>query len=340
METLASNLWNALRTRLRPAGRVQPHIALQHLMTSPSELDTVRAALEVVGEALSVKFELTANAGDIVLMDADLASRMSPQFVQAFAEERPLVTITGLNDQTHRLLPAAERFERRQRELLVQLREIPLVRRRAAPRVSASAPTVSQGSSSMGFDSGFDSRAHGLELLAAEVSDGHRALLQRVLAGLRSGGVGTLAASYGPGAHLSFDFQARLVTIDPLALQQLRVRRELPVPMPGAKPGGEAQVRDLGETVWDIGLASGPYALLDEPIDWWRTTLAWVPGARVEPYSRVPRYLEMARCLQAQPMSPSGLRRMAHVSVADLRRFLQAGLMVGLLRWQPADTAA
>ena len=50
-------------------------------------------------------------------------------------------------------------------------------------------------------------------------------------------------------------------------------------------------------------------------------------------YSRLPRHMELARQLVAGPMTPSALRRNVRVSVADLRRFLQACLFLGLVHW-------
>jgi hypothetical protein len=330
---MANSLWNTLRARLLPARRRGPRrIALQHVMSSDEDIDTVRAVLDGVGEALDVEFELRAGAGDIVLMDADLAGRMSPQLVHAFTEERPLVTLTSLQREDELLLPLAERFERRQRELLAQLREIPFVRRAAG---GAAAPVSPQDTA--GFDSGFDTRAHATELLAAEIEEGRRELMQRVLRGRHAHHLPPLTASYGPGAHLRFDFAAQRVSIDALALQHLRVRRELPRPAPGAQPQEEATLRDLDQTVWDLGLAAGPHALLDEPGDWWHTALVWTAGARLEHYSRLPRYLALAQYLKQAPRTPSQLRRHARVGVADLRCFLQATLMLGLTRWQPTD---
>ena len=64
---------------------------------------------------------------------------------------------------------------------------------------------------------------------------------------------------------------------------------------------------------------------------------AYAAGARIEPYTRVPRYIELARLLQGEAVTPSELRRRARVGVSDLRRFLQAALMLGLLHWQPLD---
>lgn len=337
---IANNLWNALRARLQTwRGESSSHIALQPVLPSDADLAAVQALLDKVGEALAVRFELKADGGEIVLMDAELAARMSPQLVHAFAEERPLVTLTGLGHPEEAPLSLADRFERRQRELLAQLREIPLVRRRATHPTPEATSTLPQGSLPSGFDSQFDSGFDTSALMAAEIGDGQRQLVQRVLAGMQTREAAVLCASYGPGANLRFNFHTRLVAIDTLALQQLRVRRELPQPAPGAITEPNAPLRDLEETVWDLGLAAGPFPLLDQPADWWHQPLTWTSGARIEPFTRVPRYIELARLLQAGPVTPSELRRCARVGVADLRRFLQAALLLSLLHWQPAGHA-
>jgi len=337
---IANTLWNALRARLQTVRRQPSHIALQTVLPTDADLATVQTLLDQVGQQLDVQFELKPSGGDIVLMDADLAARMSPQLVQAFTEERPLVTLTGLNRPDELMVPLAERFERRQRELLAQLREIPLVRQRAGSATAAETPsTVPQSNLSSGYDSAFDSHFDITQLMAAEIADGQRQVVQRVLDGLHAREAAVLSASYGPGANIRFNFHTRLVAIDPLALQHLRVRRELPQPAPGAATQPDSPLRDLEETVWDLGLAAGPFPLLDEPADWWRQPLAWTAGARIEPFTRVPRYIELARLLQAGPTTPSELRRRARVSVSDLRRFLQAALMLSLLHWQPQGHA-
>jgi hypothetical protein len=163
--------------------------------------------------------------------------------------------------------------------------------------------------------------------------------MQRVLRGRADPTLAPFAASYGTDANLLFDFRAGLVFVDPQAQRQLRVHRELPQPAPGAHAKGDAIVRELDETLWDIGIAAGPYPLLDAPLDWWRTPLRWAVDARVERFSRIPRHCDLARCLIEGPTSPSALRRYAHVGVAELRSFIQAGLMLGLLSWVDDDFA-
>ncbi len=337
---IAHTLWNALRSRLQRVRSEGSVIALQPVLPSDADLAEVQALLDRVGEALAVRFVLKPHDGDIVLMDAELAARMAPQLVHAFAEERPLVTLHLLQQRLDEAaLSPGERLQRRQRELLAQLREIPLVRQRATHATPEATSTLPQPCVESGFDSHFDSGFDTTALMAAEIGDGQRQLLQRVVSGLQAREAAVLCASYGPGAHLRFNFHARLVAIDPLALQHLRVRRELPQPAPGAAPAADAPLRDLEETVWHLGIAAGPFPLRDEPADWWHQPLAWTHGARIEPYTREPRCIELARLLQAGPATPSALRRQARVSVAELRRFLQATLLLSLVHWQPASHA-
>jgi hypothetical protein len=177
-------------------------------------------------------------------------------------------------------------------------------------------------------------------LLARAIEPGWQELLSEVLKAVRQGvaqpGTQPFTASYGEDAHMLFDFRSRLVFIDPLAQQHLRVRRELPLPAPGLRPCTEALVRELDETVWDLGIAAGPHTLLGQPADWWHCPLRWVADGGIERYSRIPRHLDLARRLQQGPATPSELRRHARVGVSDLRRFIQACLMGQLLQWAPA----
>ncbi len=219
----------------------------------------------------------------------------------------------------------------------------------AAPRAGNGQPTAvhsvppssRSGPSSTGagsaYDSQFDTRLDAELLDSSLLQHGHRTVMQQILRGRADSLLAPFAASYGADANVLFDFRAGLVFIDPQAQRQLRVERELPQPAPGARAKGEAIVRELDETVWDIGIAAGPYPLLDGPHNWWHTPLRWAVDARVERFSRIPRHCDLARCLMEGPASPSELRRYAHVSVADLRSFLQAGLMLGLLTWAADD---
>jgi hypothetical protein len=217
----------------------------------------------------------------------------------------------------------------------------------AAPRAGIwhdtappSLPARRTGTAASGYDSQFDTRLDAELLDASVLQNGHREVVQQVLRGRADALLPAFTASYGAEANMRFDFRARLAFIDPQAQRQLRVSRELPQPAPGARTQGDAIVRELDDALWDIGIAAGPYPLLDAPSDWWRTPLCWAVDARVERHSRIPRHIDLARCLSLGPTTPSDLRRHAHVGLADLRSFIQAGLMLGLLSWGPkaADT--
>jgi hypothetical protein len=161
-----------------------------------------------------------------------------------------------------------------------------------------------------------------------------RALVAHVLRGLHDDSTEVLLAGYGPQAALRMDFAARLVLLDPQALQGLRVRRELPRLDDSAGLTDQAVVHDLDEIVWHLGLACGRYALLQAPADYWHARLTGTAAHQIERYSRQPRHLELMRRLQQGPASPSELRRHVRIQVADLLCFLQACLFLGILHWE------
>lgn len=322
---MASTFWSALKARLQAASPATRKITVQHVLPHGADLQAVEAALDEAGEQLGLGFELSAVGGEIVLIDFELAGRMAMQILDAFTEGRPLVTLRARGGGA---------------DLLAQLRELPLVaqrRGRAGGADLAGYPSMNTGGSA--FDSRFDSRLDAGLLEGAELSDGQRHVLEHVLAGLRSPLVPVLHASFGPGANLRLDFARRSASFDAAALRLLRVQRELPDFAPGALPGPEAESRSLEATAWDLGLAAGPFPLLNAPADWWRTPLVWRAGAQIEHYSRVPRHIELAHHLQSLPLPPSELRVRARCGVQDLRRFLQAALVLGLLEWQAAPGA-
>ena len=341
-------LWKSLRDRVATAVGRKRSIGLQHLSLSDRDFDDLQTVLDLLGQQLGVSFELQSHAGAIVLIDIDCVARVAAQQIESFIQGRPVVTIAGLNGDVERLLSAAERLERRQRMLLPQLMDLALVRR-ASPHWSANgwAPDATGGDESTrlqpssfasAFDSAFDSSLDGDQLVADELDGPRQVLLQAVLRGKADPFTPVLAASYGTGAHLRFHFDSGLVIIDALALQHLRVRRELPLPAPRAQPHADATHHELDETIWHLGLAAGSFALANEPVDWWHTTLACPPMARIGRYARTPRHLELFRRLLRAPATPAELRRHVRISVADLRRFIQASLLLRLLHWVPMES--
>lgn len=330
-------LWNALRARFGGRSPQAHHLVVQHLMLAERDQQAVRAALDQLGAALGLRLELQGHAGEIVLLDADLEARVTPQLMQSLVEDRPVLELSALAAPLDPTSPAA--VECRRAELHRQLLRIELVRCRSSHPEAAhwrTAPDTPQAPAS-GFDAEFDTVLDAQQLASTDFERGPLALLQQVLRGMRLPATPALAASYGTDAHLRFDFKARLVSFDPLALQHLRVRRELPQAAAGTEPGHAAIVREMDEVLWDLGLASGAHPLADAPADWWHTPVRCRPQARIERYSRVPRHLAMARRLAAGPVSPSQLRREAGVGVAELRRFLQACLLLRLVHWSAAE---
>ena len=337
-------LWTALRHRLGLRNARDHRVTVQHLMLAEHDLQSVQATLDRVGQALGVQFVLQGHAGDIVLLDADLSDRISPQLVHALVEDRPTVLLGRLQYSDANDLALEQQ---RQHELRSQLVTIGLVRRRSAlpdaahwrctnlhavpKRPGARAAHVDPSE----YDADFDSIIDAHQLVADTLQADQAALLAQIKRGLQDPTTPSLSASYGPEANLHFDFCTRLVCIDPLALQHLRVRREVPLPAAGAHPQPESMHHELQDVVWSLGLASGKLALAGAPADWWHTPLYCSAVQRIESFSRVPEHLDLARRLAAGPLTPSQLRRQARVGVTELRRFLQACLALQLLQWHP-----
>lgn len=345
---MGTSLLNGLRARFGSAPDAETCIAVQPLVLSDSDIGIVQAMLDRAGEQLAVRFKLDRERGDIVLLDAALAAHLAPQAIHAFKDERPMLVIGGSRNDDLRQLSVAERFERRQHELINQLRKMAIVRSRAAPAAEAtetSADSVRHddqaaacesgkySGSDSGFDSGFDSRLDAEQLVAEGPERGPWQVLQHTLRGLRDPKTAPLTASYGPGANVAFDFAARVVRFDPLALQHLRGRRVLPQPTPGALPGIGAKPRTLQATAWDLGIAGAELPLVEAPADWWHTPLTGSASMRPESLTLVPRHLDVVRRIQVAQATPSQLRRQARIGVPDLRAVLQACLMSGQAQW-------
>lgn len=159
-------------------------------------------------------------------------------------------------------------------------------------------------------------------------------LLEQAWRGWRLRDTPPLHAGYGAGAQLQLDFRARLAWVDPIAQQQLRACREMPRPADASPARLDALLRELDETLWDLGIAGSALPLLAAPDDWWHVPLRWRAGADASRYTRVPLQLDMARRLAERSMSPHDLRHHARASTQDLRRFLQASLLLGLAEWE------
>ncbi|MBU6259382.1 MAG: hypothetical protein KGL18_21240 [Burkholderiales bacterium] len=308
-----SGLWDRLRTSLGSGALERPRVVFQHLGLTATEIEAARALLAAAGDEIGVALELGERAGEIVLVGAAQAGGPSPQIIHAFAEGRPVIRLA---DPGAGAAPAARRQFIAQFEALLPM------------------PRTTSGRGEPAFDSAFDSH---LDAEARdEVGAGQRALVEAVLRGRADASLPALEASYQPGANLYFDFARGQALIDPLALQYLVLERELPQAAPGARPGAKAVVRTLDQALWKLGLACAALPLRDQPEDWWHRPLRSAPGAGPERYTRQPLHLEMAHRLAERELTPSQLRRSARVGTTELRAYLQACLMLGLLQWAPA----
>lgn len=325
-----------MRTRAPRAAR-RRRVTLQHMGLSEMDMDPVRDALHTVGDDLALSFELSDSRGEVVLMDADLAARMPPQLLASLADGRPLVVLSAPRGEDGLWLRRGTPVDSHHRQLLRQLQSLPLVRRHSAPdRGGRGAANQPQAATPAMLQGGIDSSNAAAERLpVAPLASAQFELLQAVRRGLSDPRCAPLHASYGVQANLRFDFNHRIVKLDPLAQRLLRVERELPSAAAQTMPADDATVRELDETAWDLGIAGGRHALLDAPVDWWNGSLsAPAPGA-VQRHTLLPRHLALARYFEAGPTTPAELRRQARADIGDLRRFLQACLLLGLVRWLP-----
>ncbi len=305
-------------------------LVVQHLGFEPADLDTLPAVLDEVGRELGVSLRLDGISGDLVLAEQAFIARVAPQVLNAFLDERPLMTMPSAVGSDRN---ARRRARQLHAELTQQFRALSLAAptETAAPadRGAAPAPTSS------GYDSQFDTRQHAERLAEADLDRDRAELLKRLRRGLVDPAQPLLETAYGPKATLVLDFASGVAYVDELADQRLRVTRELPYLARGSSPETGCKQRELDLVAWDIAAAAGGFRLLNSPVNWWHTPLAAAPGLDVSRFSALPRHLDLARVLSAHPVSPAELRRRCRVSLSDLRSFLQAALFLGLVQWMP-----
>lgn len=337
------------RSQLAPGVR-RAKLTLQPLGLDDAELAVLRPLLPALGDRLALRLELQRAAGQVVLVGEAFTRQVPARVLQAWCASRPVVVLGELPvDASMPPAQAARMLARQQSALLDQLCALPVVQRASvlwgatgwepevgAPlRDTAAAMADSALGSGFGRDSGFDSRWPAGEPPAPPFDPGQQAMIHAVLRALETPLHPPLVLSYGPEASLSIDFGAGCVLVDPAAQQALRVRHELPLLAQHARPGRSATVRDLRETVWDLGVAGAGYRLLGEPANWAHAKVEDAGLAQLPGCTRLPRHLELGRCLMhGGPATPAALRKLARCSVGELRGFLQASLLLGMLRWQ------
>lgn len=325
----------AFWTRLMPARRHaarRPRLRLQPLGFTDTQVRDLRLICERLGETLDLLLEIDTRAGDLVLADCRFTEQTPAQRLSGIVDARPLLTcdFSGSADPS---ASAMALLERRQRMLLTQLRALPLVRG-LSPQFGASGwdPGVVAASS---LPSGFDDAPQTLD--APPFTPAEDLLVTWVLRGLMDPDVKGLVAAYGPQATMRLDFAQGYALIDPAAQQALRVQRRVPTVQDHDSPGADAIARELPALVWDLGIALGDRRLLDQPADGWHTPLSTCKDPSVQQYTRLPRHLELASMMFRARLSPAELQRRSGQSVAEIRRFLQACLFLGLAWWAPED---
>lgn len=346
---MVSALWSQiLPSAWRRAASPRQCIAVQHLVAPQRDLVAVQRVLNALGARLNVVFDLHHGRGDVVLLDGDLVSRLSLQQIDAFAEDRPLVTWPGALDAGSVLDADQTDFHPAlhqnwlQADLARQLGDLPQLQSpggcdgvgaRRGPVVAA-LPRPGAGVQAMAIEI----REH-TDGWTVERKEGAawQSLMQQLLQGRQDPNTAPLTLGYGEDARLFVDFQQRQVRCETLALQHLRVSRERPWRMSGdtsaATPPPGCTARDLDDLLWDLGIASGAMPLWRGAGDAAKQHLSCPNREPIARRTRTPSHLEAARRLHAAPATLAELRRCLGVAEADLRRFLQAALVLGLLRW-------
>ena len=330
----SSELRRGLRALITGPDAARGTMAVQHLGFTADQMDWLGAVVRAVSRRIDLALELDGLGGHVVLIAEEFADRVAPQVLQAFLEDRPVVTLEGPGHSAN-LQQAAGNVEVTANGVLEQLASVAgKGGRRSLPHAMFNwAASPAPEAAHAGFDSSFDSRLNAAQLDAPELDPERARLIARLRQGMLDPGAPGLSVSYGPEASMRFDFATGVVTVDELALQRLRVMRELPRQVQDQEPLDGAAGRDLDLVMWDLGVACGAFRLLDSPQDWWHASLVSPSAVRVQRYTRNPRHLDMARKLVASPVSPAQLRRLARVGLGELRGFLQACLYLGLTYW-------
>ncbi len=299
-------------------------LVVQHLGFESSDLDTLPAVLDEVGRELGVTLMLDGISGDVVLAERSFVARVAPQVLNAFLDDRPLVTVPGLTS-------ADADLRRRGREIHVEL--LRQLRELSTLQPGAAVPAPLAAAAGQAYDSQFDSRQHADRLIGSDLDPDRAELLNRVRRGLVDPNQPILEAGYGPKAALALDFTSGVAYVDELADQRLRLMRDLPYLARSTQPEAGCKQRELDLVVWDIAVAAGDFRLLHSPVNWWHTSLVAERELNVARFTMLPQHLEMARALAVRPASPAELRRRCRVGLNDLRGFLQACLFLGLVKW-------
>ena len=330
-------------------------LTLQHFGIDDISLNQLQPAMQRLSEDLGMTVRLAPYEGEAVIVDEYLQRSVTPQLLQALCEERPVVVLCRdlANAGELRGRIAYGRLREQVQSLLQGVTSgapsVLAAAVAAGEAISAAAATqaVPPAGTESGFgsrgESRFDSRFDTRYPAQSPTMTVHDEAGTRMLQALRQGKVRREAmpvvASYGEGAMMVIDFMRGRVLLEPAALDALRLAQQLPALAPGATPLTGMQEREFDLVLWDIGRAAHQHTLIDAPDDWWHAPLQAEDARRVSRHSLAPLDLELARVLARGRVTPSQLRRECRAGVDELRAFLQAALLVGLVSWAESALA-
>ena len=319
-------LLGRLLHRRRRAGAAGEPLRLQVRGLDATQLQQLEQLLRPLDERLAIAWQLVAEDADVVLVAGGAPQGPAP------ADGGP-VLVCDLPRADEPADEVAARFERRQRQLLAQLRALPPVRRRSPhfgasgwdPEFTETQPGAT-GDDGLADEDGWNAPSLPLE---------HERLLRRLRQVWAERSPVRVCASYGAQAHLEFDLELGQAWLDLAALRALRVHRQLPVLQPDGRAGHEAVPCEPGQVLWELGLAAGTHRLLDQPLDWWGARVASTDAAALMLRARLPQHRRLVAVLAAGPTTAQELRHLSGVPLPSMRAFLQAALMLRLVRWEP-----
>lgn len=300
-------------------------LRLQARGLDDAQLQHLERLLQPLRERLAIDWRLVPDGGDVVLVHGEAAARAGAGGAATLQCDLPRADETPAD--------VAARFERRQRTLLAQLRALPQVRRRS-PHFGATgwdpdvADTVPGELDTPAHDPGDDEAWQAPSLPLED-----ERMLRRVRRACAERDPPRLSLSYGAQSNIEFDFELGQVWLDLAALRALRVQRRLPALVPPCRAGDEAVPCDPASVLWDLGLAAGGHRLLEQPTDWWGARLEARDTAALMRQALLPGHRRLVAVLAAGPTSAQDLQRLARVPLPQLRAFLQAALMLDLVRW-------
>jgi hypothetical protein len=297
-------------------------LAIECVGLSDDEVSTLTSALDNIRGMVGARVTLRARHGDIALVDARLAARLSAAEWCARFGRRPVVAVVERGWRVHNL-PTLYRISNafHESELLDTITALAALRSSTTTSTSTTMPTTEP-----------------LPVAPTRGPTGASDFVAALLARYAVRGAQRLHAAYEDGSGLVIDFEEREVTADRRAWVQLVTRATLPrlhesAPLTTSLNSCTDR-HHLDALVWAVGMACGDLPLVGAPADWRHARLAGRGWSRVYRFTRAPVHLDLVDVLLQAPMTPIELQRMTRIPEKELRAFLQACLLLGLCHWE------